>query len=56
MSATAPVAPTLGDLARIVELRTKVVSVSSLAIGTLWAANAGAFSWTTLLLMLAAKG
>ncbi len=54
MSATAPVAPTLGDLARIVELRTKVVSVSSLAIGTLWAANAGAFSWTTLLLMLAA--
>ena len=46
--------PTLGDLARIVELRTKIVSLSSLAIGTLWAAVGGTFSWATLALMLAA--
>ena len=47
-------APTLADLAKIVELRTKVVSMSSLAIGTLWAAAGGAFSWLTFALMLAA--
>ena len=47
-------APTLADLARIVELRTKIVSLSSLAIGTLWAAAGGAFSWTTFMLMFAA--
>jgi 1,4-dihydroxy-2-naphthoate octaprenyltransferase len=47
-------APTLADLARIAELRTKIVSLSSLAIGTLWAATRGAFSWTTFALMLAA--
>jgi 1,4-dihydroxy-2-naphthoate octaprenyltransferase len=46
--------PTLTDLARIVELRTKIVSMSSLAIGTLWAAAGGAFSWATFALMLAA--
>jgi 1,4-dihydroxy-2-naphthoate octaprenyltransferase len=45
---------TLTDLARIVELRTKIVSMSSLAIGTLWAAAGGAFSWATFALMLAA--
>jgi 1,4-dihydroxy-2-naphthoate polyprenyltransferase len=49
-----PPAPTLSDLARIVELRTKVVSLSSLGIGTLWAALGGAFSWTTFGLMLGA--
>jgi len=43
--------PTLADLARIVELRTKIVSLSSLAIGTLWAACGGAFSWATFALM-----
>ena len=47
-------APTLADLAKIVELRTKIVSMSSLAIGTLWAATGGAFSWLTFALMLAA--
>ena len=47
-------APTLADLAKIVELRTKIVSMSSLAIGTLWAAAGGAFSWLTFALMLAA--
>ncbi len=47
-------APTLVDLAKIVELRTKIVSLSSLAIGTLWAAAGGAFSWKTFALMLAA--
>ena len=46
--------PTLADLAKIVELRTKIVSMSSLAIGTLWAAAGGAFSWLTFALMLAA--
>ncbi len=49
-----PPAPTLADLAKIVELRTKIVSLSSLAIGTLWAATGGAFSWATFALMLAA--
>jgi len=49
-----PPVPTLADLARIVELRTKIVSLSSLGIGTLWAACGGAFSWTTFALMLAA--
>jgi len=44
----------LADLAKIVELRTKIVSMSSLAIGTLWAAAGGAFSWATFALMLAA--
>jgi len=46
--------PTLADLAKIVELRTKIVSLSSLAIGTLWAASIGHFSGTTFALMLAA--
>jgi 1,4-dihydroxy-2-naphthoate octaprenyltransferase len=50
----APVTPTFADLAKIVELRTKIVSMSSLAIGTLWAAAGGAFSWATFALMLAA--
>ena len=45
-------APTLADMAKIVELRTKVVSMSSLAVGTLWAAAGGAFSWPTFALML----
>ena len=49
-----PPAPTFADLAKIVELRTKIVSLSSLAIGTLWAANIGAFSAATFALMLAA--
>lgn len=49
-----PPVPTLADLARIVELRTKIVSLSSLGIGTLWASHQGAFSWTTFALMLAA--
>ena len=49
-----PPAPTLADLAKIVELRTKIVSLSSLGIGTLWAACEGAFSWLTFALMLAA--
>jgi 1,4-dihydroxy-2-naphthoate polyprenyltransferase len=52
--AGAPPAPTLADLAKIVELRTKIVSLSSLGIGTLWAASGGAFSWLTFVLMLAA--
>ena len=38
-----PPAPTLADLAKIVELRTKIVSLSSLGIGTLWAAAAAHF-------------
>ena len=49
-----PPTPTLADLAKVVELRTKIVSLSSLAIGTLWAAAGGAFSWTTFMLMFAA--
>jgi 1,4-dihydroxy-2-naphthoate octaprenyltransferase len=53
-SAGVPPAPTLADLAKIVELRTKIVSLSSLGIGTLWAACEGAFSWLTFALMLAA--
>ena len=40
VSSAAHTAPTLADLAKIVELRTKIVSLSSLAIGTLWAAAA----------------
>ena len=54
LRSAAHTAPTLADLAKIVELRTKVVSMSSLAIGTLWAAAAGSFSWLTFALMLAA--
>lgn len=50
-----PERPTLGDLARIVELRTKIVSLSSLAIGTLWAAGQGQFDTITFTLMLAAS-
>lgn len=50
-----PERPTLSDLARIVELRTKIVSLSSLAIGTLWAAGQGAFDPLTFALMLAAS-
>jgi 1,4-dihydroxy-2-naphthoate octaprenyltransferase len=48
------IAPSFADVCRICELRTKIVSVSSLAIGTLCAAQAGAFSWATFFLMLAA--
>ncbi len=42
---------TLRQFGRIVELRTKVISLSSLLLGTLYAVRAGAFSPPRLLLM-----
>ncbi len=50
------VAPGIGDLLRIVDIRTKVVSISSLLVGSAWA-HAKApehFSWTLLALLVAA--
>ncbi|MBK6982840.1 MAG: prenyltransferase [Betaproteobacteria bacterium] len=48
--------PGVGDLLRIVDIRTKVVSISSLLVGSAWA-HAKApeqFSWTLLALLVAA--
>lgn len=46
---------TFNDFARIVEIRTKIISLSAFLIGTLFAAyHAGKLSWLLLLLMLGA--
>jgi 1,4-dihydroxy-2-naphthoate octaprenyltransferase len=56
MPAYAGARPTFGDLLRIVDIRTKIVSVSSLAVGSAWAFAAAPerFSWGLLALMAAA--
>ena len=56
MGRYAGVTPGVGDLLRIVDIRTKVVSISSLLVGSAWA-HAKApeqFSWTLLALLVAA--
>jgi 1,4-dihydroxy-2-naphthoate octaprenyltransferase len=49
-------APGLGDLLKIVDIRTKIVSVSSLLVGSAWAlaSEPARFSWTMFALMAAA--
>ena len=56
MGAYAGARPTVGDLLKIVDIRTKIVSVSSLLLGSAWAlATApGRFSWSLVALMAAA--
>jgi len=56
MSTYAGTAPTLGDLLKIVDIRTKIVSVSSLLVGSGWALATAPerFSWALFGLMAVA--
>ena len=50
------VRPTFGDFLRLVDIRTKIVSVSSLLVGTAWALATAprSFSWSLFAMMAAA--
>jgi len=56
MAARAGVRPTVGDLLKIVDIRTKIVSVSSLLVGSGWALATAPehFSWPLFALMAVA--